>query len=120
MASARSRRPPARPTGRAGTPSPGPEASRIVVGEQELALLTFPLRPPTLPETFSAAEREIALAVLEGRSNAAIAAERSTSIRTVANQIGAMFRKLGVHSRPEFVVALGAARTGARRSRSGA
>ncbi len=117
MASARSRRTPARATGRE---VPGPEASRIVVGEQELALLTFPIRPATLPETFSAAEREIALAVLEGRSNASIAAERRTSVRTVANQIGAMFRKLGVHSRPEFVVALGTARAGARRSRSGA
>lgn len=99
---------------------PGLEVSRMTVGEQELALLTFPLRPPALPDSFSGAEREIALAVLEGRSNAEIAADRKTSVRTVANQIGAMFRKLGVHSRPEFVVALGAARTGARRSRSGA
>lgn len=100
-------------------PPRGLEASRITVGEEELALLTFPISPPALPETFSAAEREIAVAVLEGRSNAEIAAERETSIRTVANQIGAMFRKLGVHSRPEFVVALGAARAGARRSRGG-
>jgi DNA-binding NarL/FixJ family response regulator len=49
----------------------------------------------------------VALALLEGKTNSEIAAARDTSVRTVANQVGAMFRKLGVHSRPEFVVKLG-------------
>ncbi len=119
MAGAGSRGGKARKPGREVSPPPGLEASRITVGGEELALLTFPMPPPAFPATFSAAERAIARSVLEGRSNAAIAAERNTSVRTVANQIGAMFRKLGVHSRTEFVVAVGGARAGARSNRSG-
>lgn len=80
----------------------------------------FPLRRPALPATLSAAEREVALALLEGKSNSEIAAARSTSVRTVANQVGAMFRKLGVHSRPEFMVKIGTepVEKGRRRRRS--
>ena len=100
-------------------PPPGLEAGRIQVGEQELATLTFPLGTPEIPSTFSPAEREVALALLVGQSNASIAAARNTSVRTVANQIGAMFRKLGVHSRPEFVVALGTLAGRAPRGRRG-
>jgi hypothetical protein len=34
-----------------------------------------------------------------GHSNAEIAARRSVAVRTIANQVAALFRKLGVHSR---------------------
>jgi DNA-binding CsgD family transcriptional regulator len=74
--------------------------------EGELIVLTFAVPSPAFPSTFSAAEREVALAVIDGRTNAQIAAARKTSLRTVANQIVAMYRKLGVHSRSELVVAL--------------
>ncbi len=78
-------------------------------------MLAFPMREPRFPPTLSAAEREVALAVIEGRSNAEIAAARRTSVRTVANQIVAVYRKLGVHSRPELVVALSGADAGSGR-----
>jgi DNA-binding CsgD family transcriptional regulator len=77
-------------------------------------VLTFPLCAPSFPSSLSAAERAVALALIEGRTNAEIAAARKTSIRTVANQIVSAYRKLGVHSRRELVVAVVGA-GGARR-----
>lgn len=47
----------------------------------------------------TAAESEVAALVLAGRRNAEIAAARGTSLRTVANQVASVFRKLGVGSR---------------------
>lgn len=48
------------------------------------------------------AESEVLDLVLEGRSNAEIASARGRSPRTVANQVAALFRKLGVRSRLEL------------------
>jgi DNA-binding CsgD family transcriptional regulator len=58
-------------------------------------------------ESLTAAEREVALALVRGATNAAIAAERGTALQTVANQIAALYAKLGVHSRAELASALG-------------
>jgi DNA-binding CsgD family transcriptional regulator len=55
----------------------------------------------TLPVTI--AEREVLEALLEGHSNAEIAARRGTRLRTIANQIARAFAKLGVRSRAELV-----------------
>jgi len=51
-------------------------------------------------------ERAVAAQVAEGLSSQAIATQRGRSIRTVENQIAAIFRKLHVASRAELVVAL--------------
>jgi DNA-binding CsgD family transcriptional regulator len=48
------------------------------------------------------AERHVALALLDGRSNAEIAALRGSSPRTIANQVASLYRKLGVGSRAEL------------------
>lgn len=58
-------------------------------------------------ESLTCAEREIALALLRGATNRAIACERGTAPQTVANQIAALYAKLGVHSRAELAAALG-------------
>jgi DNA-binding CsgD family transcriptional regulator len=51
----------------------------------------------------TAAENEV-LALLErGHSNAAIAAARQVSTRTVANQVQSIFRKLGLRSRRDLL-----------------
>jgi len=71
-----------------------------------LTVLSFPLAPPAMPPGLSAAERAVALDLLEGKSNAEIAAARCTSVRTVANQVGSLFKKLGVHSRSQLVALL--------------
>jgi DNA-binding CsgD family transcriptional regulator len=57
----------------------------------------------------TAAEREVAACVARGWSNAAIAAARHVSARTVANQLSAIYRKLRVASRYELVALLGRA-----------
>jgi DNA-binding NarL/FixJ family response regulator len=92
-----------RPVGAAVEPPPGLEGSRLKVEGKELALLTFSMGPPSFPATLSAAERAVALALIEGLSNAEIAKTRKTSVRTVANQVVATFRKLGVHSRLDLI-----------------
>jgi len=51
-------------------------------------------------------ERAVAAQVAEGLSSQAIAAQRGRSVRTVENQIAALFRKLRVASRAELVIAL--------------
>ena len=47
----------------------------------------------------SPAEREVTARLLDGYDNERIARERGTSLRTVANQVASIFRKLGVSSR---------------------
>jgi DNA-binding CsgD family transcriptional regulator len=72
----------------------------------DMAVLSFPLSGVALPECLSAAERDVALGVIAGKSNAQIAAARGTSARTVANQVASLFEKLGVRSRQQ-IIALG-------------
>jgi DNA-binding CsgD family transcriptional regulator len=55
-----------------------------------------------LPETVTVAERDIIGQILLERSNLEISSSRSTSERTVANQVAAIFRKLRVGSRREL------------------
>ena len=70
----------------------------------EMVILTFPIASPKKEKRarLSLAEREVAMRVLQGQSNAAIAEARGTSARTVANQIASVFRKLKVGSRAEL------------------
>ncbi|HVU06040.1 MAG TPA: LuxR C-terminal-related transcriptional regulator [Polyangiaceae bacterium] len=49
------------------------------------------------------AERAVALRIVEGRTNAEIGLERSSSARTVANQVSSVFRKAEVHGRCELI-----------------
>jgi hypothetical protein len=76
--------------GPAGEPSapPGLRSARFQRGDDEMAVLSFPLLPATLPDSQSEAERKVALGLIAGKSTAEIAAERRTSVGTVANQIG--------------------------------
>jgi DNA-binding NarL/FixJ family response regulator len=81
----------------------GPRATFFDFAGERYVVLAYPLaEPPNL----SAAERAITRAVLLGKSNDEIARERGRSVRTVANQVAAVFRKLGVGSRSELAAAL--------------
>jgi DNA-binding NarL/FixJ family response regulator len=71
-----------------------------------LALLTYDA-PLTLPH-LTDAERSVLNDLLEGKTNAQIAALRMTSPRTVANQVASLFRKLSVRSRGELAARYGA------------
>lgn len=77
---------------------------RVLIGGERLVVLTLPawLAPPHLTR----AERAIANRLARGETNAQIAVARRTSPRTVANQISALYRKVGVTSRAELVVRL--------------
>lgn len=62
-------------------------------------MLSFPVQGGEPAPLLTTAEREVLQGVLAGRTNAAIARERGTAVRTVANQVAALFRKFGASSR---------------------
>jgi DNA-binding CsgD family transcriptional regulator len=84
-------------------PPRGLEAYTFAVADDDYAIFTFPTSDAEPPPGMSAAEREIVRAVVEGRSNKEIAAERGTSPYTVANQLRSIYAKLGVSSRFELI-----------------
>lgn len=49
------------------------------------------------------AERDVLSRIVDGAANAEIARARGTSVRTVANQVAALLRKLGVGSRYDLI-----------------
>lgn len=57
--------------------------------------------PPMSP-----AERDVVRRLLKGETYLEIAAARSTSVRTVANQVARIFRKQGVSGRLDLVIAI--------------
>jgi DNA-binding CsgD family transcriptional regulator len=77
----------------------------IVNDDATVAVVTFSLARCA---SLTNAEREVARMAGAGMSNLAIARRRRTSVRTVANQIASVLRKLGIPSRaalatiPEF------------------
>lgn len=75
-------------------------ATRVDVGAGKYVLLSFP-RSHDLLDPLTPAERQVALAVLAGLSNA-VARMRGSSPRMVANQLATIFRKLEVRSRAEL------------------
>jgi len=79
----------------------GLRASEVTVNGTKLVLLSFP-RGSDAMSKLTAAERQVALAILAGYSNVEIARMRGSAPRTIANQVATMFRKLGVRSRAEL------------------
>lgn len=83
-------------------------ASELEIGARRLLVLSFPIDASRAPfdrgrfAALTATEHEVALLLLEGKSNAVIAKARRTSARTVANQVASILRKLGVDSRREL------------------
>jgi DNA-binding NarL/FixJ family response regulator len=58
--------------------------------------------PQAVGSRLTEAERDVALAVIRGLSNAEIARARHASVRTIANQMAALMKKLEVASRVEL------------------
>lgn len=52
-------------------------------------------------------EREVLRLLLAGHSNIEIATARGTSVRTIANQVASLLKKLGARSRFELIGRLG-------------
>ncbi len=81
--------------------SDGPGAAGNVV-------LSFPLvQKPQADARLTPVEWELLRDLAHGLSNGEIARRRGVSIRTVANQMGQLFRKLGVHSRLDAALVAG-------------
>lgn len=89
-------------------------ASRLVVGDEELMVLSVEVPKRPLHERLTPAERHVVIMLLEGLSNDEIARARGTRLRTVANQVAAIFDKLGVSSRGELAAKLLSTATTAR------
>jgi DNA-binding CsgD family transcriptional regulator len=72
------------------------------------SLWVISVRRPDLefPARLSAAEAAVVRELVAGRSHAQIASLRRTSLRTVANQLAAVFRKLSVSGRGELIACL--------------
>lgn len=77
-------------------------AGRFSFASSDYVVLSYALPEPRLPPSFTAAERAVACSLLRGMTNREIARERGSSTRTIANQVAAIFRKLGVASRIEL------------------
>jgi len=76
----------------------------VTLAGDELAVLSVDARPAgSAASALSAAELEVTSYVARGWSNERIAAERQVSPRTIANQLRAIYEKLGVTSRSELV-----------------
>lgn len=90
----------------------GPKATKTCIpvaqeaSKQPLPVLlaSYPLHAPELESALSEAEIEIARALVVGDKPQTIAERRGTSTRTVRNQIGRIFAKLGVNSIDELCV----------------
>ena len=78
---------------------------------EDFAVLSYPC---VSYDVLTPAEREVAVLVTAGRSNAHIARARGTSVHTVGNQIASIFRKTGVASRFELVARAHGAKRGER------
>jgi len=79
----------------------------VTIGSRELGVLTVNVRPRGVPaETLSTAELEVATYVASGWSNQRIALERQVSRHTIANQLRAVYEKLGITNRSQLARAM--------------
>jgi DNA-binding NarL/FixJ family response regulator len=90
----------------ASLPTPAFDALRVerfgLLGE-EYAVFSFAVDSEAdAGERLTDAERGVLALLLAGDSNSTIAARRGTSVRTVANQVASIFKKLGICSRGEL------------------
>ena len=69
---------------------------------QDLAMFSWPVEEALPRRDLPAALADVLGCLLDGMSNAAIAAHRGTSVRTVANQVAALLRAYRVSSRVEL------------------
>ena len=79
---------------------------RFDVDGLELVLIDVPPLTSPAEVELSASEREVISLLCQGLSTTEIAGHRGASNKTVSNQLGRIYRKLGVMSRYELVAKL--------------
>jgi DNA-binding NarL/FixJ family response regulator len=88
--------------------SRGVEQFEVVVGDETLVVTSLPADASGLSDerlsVLTKAERQVALDAAAGLSNEAIAKKRRRAVRTIANQLASIYRKLGIVSRAELAV----------------
>jgi DNA-binding CsgD family transcriptional regulator len=72
---------------------------------QQLAVVSTPI-VSSLPSKLTATEREVVAEIMQGKSNATIARARGVAVRTIANQVASILKKLGVGSRAALIAHL--------------
>jgi DNA-binding NarL/FixJ family response regulator len=77
-------------------------ASRLIVEGEDFLVVSIELAEPPALAALTPAQQAVIREVLRGASNQDIARTRGVSVRTVANQLAAVYRKLGVRSRAEL------------------
>jgi DNA-binding NarL/FixJ family response regulator len=84
------------------------EVFEVVVAGERLVVVSVPAgtEQHRLEHLLSRAELEVALDAAAGLTNQAIAARRRRAVRTVANQLASVYRKLGINSRAELAARL--------------
>jgi len=85
---------------------PLPPGARVELLTEDLALISLPMRNAAVPDALTDAEADVATRVFDGESNGEIAEARGVSARTISKQLESIYRKLGVASRAELVLAL--------------
>ena len=100
---------------RGGKPPEGLEVCSVADSD-EFIVVTWDVSGDVSPSPVSLtpAEREVLALVIEGDSNAAIARQRKTSVRTVANQVASLLAKLQAGSRYDLIRRFGAPRASPR------
>ncbi|MFO0615205.1 MAG: LuxR C-terminal-related transcriptional regulator [Polyangiaceae bacterium] len=83
----------------------------VQVGDDQLHVLRFD--PPTLPADWrsrlSPAQAAVVTAAAQGLADSEIARDRRVSVRTVSNQLAAVYRELGLGGRAELIRRVGRA-----------
>lgn len=87
---------------RRATLPPQPTGLVVEVVDDELAIFTWDVERP-VDASLTDAERDVLARIVTGASNATIARARKASVRTVANQVASLLRKLGAASRYELI-----------------
>jgi DNA-binding CsgD family transcriptional regulator len=89
---------------RTAAPPKDLDAHVLRQGEEELVVLSF---TPTGRSTLTDAEIRVAIGIAAGRSNAEIARRQGVSVRTIANHVASVLKKLGASSRNEVAARFG-------------
>jgi len=79
----------------------------FTTGSEDFVVISYPVTSIDVPSVLTAAEAAVFQMLLEGLSNQQIAEARQSSLRTVANQVASIFKKLKVRSRAELHVTSG-------------
>ena len=79
-----------------------PRDLRVLYSEDTM-VVSIELPPETPRARLTLAELDVLTELIDGRTNAEIARRRGRSVRTVANQVASVLRKLGLRSRLDVV-----------------